>query len=38
LLAEIDALGWPSQHPPDHDVPHCGGQSPGRDAERIGKF
>jgi hypothetical protein len=23
LLAEIDALGWPSERPPDHDYPHC---------------
>jgi len=38
LLAEIDALGWPSERPPDHDDRTADGQSPGRDAERIGKF
>jgi hypothetical protein len=38
LLAEIDALGWPSERPHDMITRTADGQSPGRDAEGIGKF
>jgi hypothetical protein len=38
LLGEIDTLGWPSERPRIMITRTAEGQSPGRDAERTGKF